>query len=100
MQINNPGAVNPTNATSTSTTRTDNAPSNPAPHITPTSAPAVTAQDYDLMPSFELLSLNAVLTQVPPVRQDVISETIRRLAAGDLQSPSALEQTANAILGD
>jgi|GEM_PF-3132267 hypothetical protein len=52
-----------------------------------------------LVPSFELLSLTAALQQVPPVRQEVIAETVRRLNTGELQTPTALEQTARAILG-
>jgi hypothetical protein len=50
-------------------------------------------------PSFEFLSLTAALNQIPLVRQDVISDTIDRLEAGQLQTPSALEQTARAMLG-
>ncbi|SRR5579875_2283759 len=52
-----------------------------------------------LVPSFELLSLTSTLQHIPPLRQEVIAETIRRLAAGQLQTPAALEQTARAILG-
>ncbi len=52
-----------------------------------------------MVPSFELLSLNAAMSAVPPMRADVLAETIRRLAAGDLRTPSAVEQTARAILG-
>lgn len=53
----------------------------------------------NLVPSFELFSLTTTLQQVPPVRQEVVAETVRRLADGQLQTPSALEQTARAILG-
>ncbi len=52
-----------------------------------------------LVPSFELLNLTATLQHIPPVREDVIAETVRRLAAGELQTPSAGERTARAILG-
>jgi len=53
---------------------------------------------FSLVPSFELLNLDAALSQIPAVRQDVLATTIRRLASGDLQSSSALDATANAIL--
>ena len=42
---------------------------------------------YSLVPSFELQSLNALLQQVPPVREDVVAETIQRLASGQLRPP-------------
>jgi hypothetical protein len=63
----------------------------------PPSTPA--SMPVSLVPSFELLRLTAVLQQVPPVRQEVITETVRRLLAGQLQTPAALQQTAGAILG-
>jgi hypothetical protein len=73
-------------------------------HDVPASSSSVasaTSRSYpvSLVPSFELLNLAATLQQVPPVREDVIAETVRRLATGELQSPSAVEQTARAILG-
>jgi hypothetical protein len=52
-----------------------------------------------LVPSFELLSLTSTLQHIPPVREDVIAETVRRLATGQLKTPAAVEQTARAILG-
>lgn len=62
---------------------------------------ASTSRSYpdSLVPSFDLFSLTATLQEIPPVRADVIAETIRRLAEAQLQTPTALEQTARAILG-
>jgi hypothetical protein len=99
MQISNQNPGSSTDPTTTSITRADNASPNPAPHLSTASAAEVSAQDYSMVPSFELLSLNAVLAQVPPVRQDVLNETVRRLESGQLTSLSALDQTADAILG-
>lgn len=99
MRISNQTPGSPPDATTSSILRADNASTNPTPHLSTSSAPEVSAQDLSMVPSFELLSLYAVLVQIPPVRQDVVSETIRRLQSGQLQSPTALEQTANAILG-
>jgi hypothetical protein len=100
MRINNQPPVSSPDSATASIPRADKASSTSAPHIASSSVPAVSAQDYSVVPSFELQSLTAMLAEVPPVRQDVVSETIRRLEAGDLQSHSALMQTANAILGD
>jgi hypothetical protein len=69
------------------------APSSPAPSVSYPSFP------ISLVPSFELFSLTSTLSEVPPVRQQVVAETVRRLAAGQLQTTSALDQTARAILG-
>jgi hypothetical protein len=63
------------------------------------SSPAVSALDYSLVPSFELLSLNSLLAEVPPIRQDALAAAIRRMASGDLRTLAALEQTAQAMLG-
>ncbi len=73
--------------------RNDAAASASSPSSPPPSVPV------SLVPSFELFSLTSTLQHIPPLRQEVIAETIRRLAAGQLQSPAALEQTARAILG-
>jgi hypothetical protein len=51
------------------------------------------------VPSFEFLSLTATVQQIPPVRQEVVAETLRRLTEGQPQTPAALEQNARAILG-
>lgn len=83
-----------TNADTAPTPRNDSAvPASPAPSVSFPSFPT------SLVPSFELFSLTSTLQEVPPVRQQVIAETVRRLAAGQLQTSSALEQTARAILG-
>lgn len=100
MRINNQPPVNSPDSTTSSISRADKASPTPAPHIAASSVPAVSAQDYSVVPSFELQNLAAVLAEVPPVRQDVVSAAIHRLAAGDLQSHDALARTANAILGD
>jgi len=52
-----------------------------------------------MVPSFEMQTLTGLLAEVPPVRQSVLADTIRRLTSGALQTASALEQTADAILG-
>ena len=57
------------------------------------------AQTSSVVPSFELRSLTSALQQLPSIRDDVVAATIGRLAAGQLQSPAALEATAQAILG-
>ena len=104
MRINNQTPVNSTDSTTSSTPRSDNAnpsaPNSAAASLGTPSSPAVSAQDFSMVPSFELQTLTAMLAKVPPVRQDVLAETIRRLTSGDLQTPSALEQTARALLGE
>ncbi|HTU23712.1 MAG TPA: hypothetical protein VMG10_37085 [Gemmataceae bacterium] len=100
MQITNqnqtpvPSADNSTSADAAQTSRNDSA----APASSSSSSSFPSFPD-SLVPSFELFSLISTLQQVPPVRQDVVAETVRRLSAGDLQSSGAVEQTANAILG-
>lgn len=82
------------NADAVPTPRTDaTATSAPTPSVSYPSFPV------GLVPSFELFSLTSTLQEVPPVRQEVVAETLRRLAAGQLQTTSALDQTARAILG-
>lgn len=61
--------------------------------------PASSSLPVALVPSFEFLSLTATVQHIPPLRADVIAETVRRLANGDLRTPAAAEQTARAILG-
>jgi hypothetical protein len=100
MRITNQNQTQvPTNDASTSadpatTSRTDAA--GPA-----SSLPSLTSQTFpvNLVPSFELLSLQATLQHIPPVRADVIAETVRRLASTQLQTPGAVEETARAMLG-
>lgn len=83
-----------TNADTAPTPRNDPAvPASPTPSVSFPTFPV------GLVPSFELFNLTSTLQEVPPVRQQVVAETVRRLAAGQLQSSSALEQTARAILG-
>lgn len=83
----------------------NNADAVPTPHndstISASPAPSVSYPSFPvgLVPSFELFSLTSTLQEVPPVRQQVVAETLRRLASGELQNTSALEQTARAILG-
>ena len=97
MQITNqnplpaPSIDNGTDAASTA--RNDSASAAP-------SAGSSTSPSYpvSLVPSFELFSLTSVLQRIPPVREQVIAETIQRLDAGQLETPTALEQTASAIL--
>lgn len=82
--------------------RTDAAPTarnDAAASSSPASSSSLPSFPDSLVPSFELFSLTSTLQQVPPVRQEVVAETVRRLADGQLQTPSALEQTARAILG-
>lgn len=98
MQISNQPLVSSADAASSSVTRSDNATAASGPHVDASSAGAVSAQDYGMVPSFDLLTFNAMLSEVPPVRADVLAETARRLASGVLETPSALEQTAQAIL--
>jgi hypothetical protein len=66
--------------------------------VSTSSSSASPSFPVSLVPSFEFLNLTATLNEVPPVRQEAIAETIRRLDAGQLDTPSALEQTARAIL--
>lgn len=68
-------------------------PVSPAPSVSYPTFPV------GLIPSFELFSLTSTLQEVPPVRQEVVAETLRRLASGQLQTTSALDRTARAILG-
>jgi hypothetical protein len=105
MRINNQPPVNSPDTPTPQVVRRDSSTANSAssPVAAPVSSstlPVASAQDYSLVPSFELQSLTAVLAEIPPVRQDVVSETIRRLTAGNLQSRDALVQTAKAILGE
>jgi hypothetical protein len=78
-----------------STTRNESASAVPSPPSATSPSVPVT-----LVPSFELFNLTSTLDRIPPVRAEVIAETIRRLDSGQLQTPSALEQTARAILGE
>ena len=61
-------------------------------------APPHSTQNLGLVPSVELLTLHAALRQLPSTREDLVAETVRRLAAGELRTPGTLEQTADAIL--
>jgi hypothetical protein len=63
------------------------------PHLFPPT------QTSSVVPSFELRSLTAALQQLPSIRDESVAATINRIAAGQLQSPAALEATAQAILG-
>lgn len=103
MRITNQSPVNtaePTPSTSRpeSATSGTTSPASPSSPAAPSSS-AVSALDYSMVPSFELLSLNSLLAQVPPLRQDALAAAIRRMASGDLHTPAALEQTARAMLG-
>jgi hypothetical protein len=98
MRITNPTNQTPINAVENATTpppRPDSTTSKSASE----SASSASADAYSLVPSFELLSLNAILQQIPPVRADVLAETIQRLASGQLRTSKAIEQTARALLG-
>ena len=81
--------------------KADPAAPSPRNDATPasTSSSTTASLPVSLVPSFELFSLTSTLQHVPPLRQEVIAETIRRLATGQLRTPAALEQTARAILG-
>jgi hypothetical protein len=71
-----------------------NEPTSPTtPHLFDSSATS------GLTPSFEMRSLTAALQQLPSVRDEAVAATLRRLAAGQLNSPAAVQATANAILG-
>jgi hypothetical protein len=99
MRITNQTNQTPVNPSETSTPQAARADSTAS--AAPVAAPSTTAipvQAY-LLPSYELLSLNAILAQVPPVREDVLAATIRRLASGELRTPEAIARTASAILG-
>lgn len=101
MRIGNRTSTSSTNSTTSSTARSDNAAGSAAPHLgSPSFSPAASAQDSSMAPSFELQTLTALLAEVPPVRQAVLAETIRRLTSGQLQTSSALEETARALLGE
>lgn len=94
MRITN--ATNPTPAASVENTtaqapRTDSTASGVAASSLPT-------QTSSLAPSFELLNLQAALRQLPTIREDRVAGTVSRLASGQLRTPAALEQTADAIL--
>ncbi|HTU19770.1 MAG TPA: hypothetical protein VMG10_17035 [Gemmataceae bacterium] len=105
MRINNQTPVSSTSSTTPSTGRSDNTtlgatPSSAAAQPgSPSSSPTISSQDYGMVPSFEMQTLTGLLAEVPPVRQSVLADTIRRLTSGALQTASALEQTADAILG-
>ncbi|HWG43731.1 MAG TPA: hypothetical protein VN688_13165 [Gemmataceae bacterium] len=101
MRITNPTNQTPINSVDNSTTpavRPDSTASG-VPASTDLSARAASADAYGLVPSFELLSLNALLQQVPPVRADVIAETVQRLASGQLRTADTINRTADALLG-
>lgn len=68
----------------------------PMPQQTADGTPAPA---YNLVPSFELQTLDALLHEIPPVREDVINATVQKLASGQLRSLDASERTAAAILG-
>lgn len=98
MRINNQPSFN-ADSVANKTTRTDSAHTQaPAANAAPSSTSALSALAYSLVPSFELFSLEGVLTQIPAVRQDMVAQTVHRLVSGDLQSLTVLDQTANAIL--
>lgn len=96
MRIGNQNQT-PLSSTENSTSTTPASGNDAAPT---TSHVAGSTQASSLMPSFELRSLTAALQQIPSIRSEVVAETTRRLAAGQLQSPAALEATARAILGE
>jgi hypothetical protein len=50
-------------------------------------------------PTGDIQSLLASLTQVPVVRQELVTDVANRLQAGELNTPSAKEETVSAILG-
>ena len=100
MRITNSTPITPDNVAN-QTTRPDNTTNQAAATASGSSASSSLAlMAFSLVPSFELLNLDATLAQIPAVRQDVLAATIRRLASGALQSPAALDATANAILGE
>ena len=100
MRINtNQPAFNPEDAT-TKIVRTDSAHTTPpSANSTPSAASSISVLAYSVVPSFELFNLTGAMAQIPAVRQDALAQTIQRLAAGDLQDLSAIDQTANVILG-
>ncbi len=100
MRITNQTPANAVENSTNQTPRTDGAASGfPAPHLSPQVLTTVPAQSSSLAPSYELLNLNATLRQLPPIREDVVADTIRRLTSGQLGTPDALDHTASAILG-
>jgi hypothetical protein len=89
------------NSGAASAARGDGTPA-PAPSIVPMPAQPVLdspAPAYNLVPSFELQTLDALLHEIPPVREDVINATVQKLASGQLRTPDVAARTAAAILG-
>ncbi len=84
------------NEIASATTRADGAHANSA---APPSATSLSAEG-GMMPSVELLGLKAQLSQVPATRSEAIASAVRRLASGGIHTPSAMRQTASAILGE
>lgn len=93
--------TNPTNPTPVppSDPGTSPAPRGETAPASPPSPPAVAAQEFGRVPSFELLSFNALLQHIPPVRAEVVAETVRRLAADQLRPSDTAGQTARVMLG-
>jgi hypothetical protein len=99
MRITNSTPLNTDNV-SNSAARPETTPSPAAGASSNSSASSAMALlAFSLVPSFELLNLDAALSQVPAIRQDVLAQTILKLASGDLDGASALDATARAILG-
>jgi hypothetical protein len=96
MRINNQTPVG-SNEINTSKTRADGAHSSVS-SAAPSSIDS--SVDYGMVPSSELLNLNSLLAQVPPLRSDAIAAAVRRLASGTIHTPSVMQQTANAMLGE
>ncbi len=84
------------NEIASSTTRADGAHANSAASSSATSPSA----ELGMMPSVELLGLKGQLSQIPATRSDAIASAVRRLASGGIHTPSAMRQTASAILGE
>lgn len=49
-------------------------------------------------PAPEFVRLMDIISQIPQVRQEVVGEVARRLAAGELLAPPATDETVKAIL--
>ncbi len=97
----NPVPLPSANNGTASTARSDGTPTPPTSIVPMPAEPALEppAPAYNLVPSFELQTLNALLHEIPPVREDIINATVEKLASGQLRSPEAAARTAAAILG-
>lgn len=57
-------------------------------------------EDSTFTPTPDLARLLAAVREQPEVRPDVVAEVSARLAAGDLLTPAAAAETANAVVAN